>query len=262
MGWLYVYSWSASFYPQPLLNWRRQSTAGLTVDYPALNVIGFVSYTISTTCFLYSPKIKGQYALRHPLAPEPTVRFNDLAFAAHATLMVIVTYSQFYAAIWKLDVPTDQRTSSVIRAIITGCIFAVVLASSKAAANDANNDPNAEAWTWIDVIYVFGYIKLIVTFCKYVPQAWLNYQRKSTQGWSIGQILFDFAGGVLSMSQLLIDASFQGDWSGVTGNPAKFGLSNISLFFDVIFILQHYVLYRRSPPEETEDAQRLLQQED
>jgi len=191
---------------------------------------------------------------------------------------VIVTYSQFYAAIWKLDVPKDQRTSSVIRAIILGCIFALVLASSKAAVNDANNDLNAEAWTWIDVvrilgrntrsqltteqIYVFGYIKLTVTFCKYVPQAWLNYQRKSTQGWSIGQILFDFAGGVLSMSQLLIDASFQGDWSGVTGNPAKFGLSNISLFFDVIFILQHYVLYRKPPPEETEDAQRLLQQED
>lgn len=147
-----VSSWSVSFYPQPLLNWGRKSTAGLTVDYFALNVVGFASYTIATACFLYSPKIKEQYALRHPRAPDPTVRFNDLAFAAHAVVMVVMTYSQFYALIWKFDVPKDQRTSSVVRAIILGCIFAVLLASSRAALNDANNDPNAEAWTWIDVV--------------------------------------------------------------------------------------------------------------
>lgn len=72
----------------------------------------------------------------------------------------------------------------------------------------------------------------------------MNYKRKSTQGWSISQILFDIVGGVLSLLQLVIDASFQGDWSGITGNPLKFGLSNISIAFDLIFITQHYVLYR------------------
>ena len=45
------------------------------------------------------------------------------------------------------------------------------------------------------------------------------------------------------MVQLLIDSSLQADWSGLTGNPVKFGLANISLLFDIIFITQHYVLY-------------------
>jgi cystinosin len=45
------------------------------------------------------------------------------------------------------------------------------------------------------------------------------------------------------MLQLLIDSSLQADWSGLTGNPVKFGLANISLLFDIIFITQHYVLY-------------------
>ena len=107
-------------------------------------------------------------------------------------------------------------------------------------------------------IYLFGHIKLVATLLKYIPQAWLNYKRGSTQGWSIGQILFDFAGGILSLAQLFIDASFQGDWSGVTGNPAKFGLSNISLFFDVIFITQHYVLYWNTKDEEQEQEERPL----
>jgi len=40
------------------------------------------------------------------------------------------------------------------------------------------------------------------------------------------------------------------DWSGLTGNPVKLFLSQISIFFDIIFVIQHYVLYRspRGPP--------------
>jgi cystinosin len=87
-------------------------------------------------------------------------------------------------------------------------------------------------------------VKLLVTFTKYVPQAWVNYKRKSTQGWHIGQILLDVAGGVLSLMQLFIDSSFQDDWSGITGNPIKLLLSNISILFDILFMVQHYFLYK------------------
>lgn len=74
-----------------------------------------------------------------------------------------------------------------------------------------------------------------------MPQVYVNYRRKSTVGWSISQILLDFAGGILSILQLVIDASLQADWSGISGNPVKFGLGNISILFDVIFVTQHYV---------------------
>ena len=95
-------------------------------------------------------------------------------------------------------------------------------------------------------IYVLGYVKLITVICKYIPQMWVNYKRKSTVGWSIYPMLMDFAGGWLSLAQLAIDSSLQHDWAGVTGNPVKFGLSNITIVFDVVFMLQHYVLYRGS----------------
>jgi len=48
---------------------------------------------------------------------------------------------------------------------------------------------------------------------------------------------------------LVIDSALQADWSGLTGNPVKFGLANISLAFDIMFIVQHYALY--GPVEET-----------
>ena len=67
-------------------------------------------------------------------------------------------------------------------------------------------------------------------------------------------MLLDFIGGVLSLAQLLIDSSLQNDWSGITGNPVKFGLSNVTLFFDIIFFLQHYVLYR-VPAKDVEEEE-------
>lgn len=33
----------------------------------------------------------------------------------------------------------------------------------------------------------------------------MNYRRKSTVGWSIGNILLDFTGGILSMLQMLLN---------------------------------------------------------
>jgi cystinosin len=82
-----------------------------------------------------------------------------------------------------------------------------------------------------------------LTVWKYVPQVFANFKRQSTIGWSITQQLLDFSGGVLSMLQLVIDSSLQADWSGISGNPVKFGLSSVSLVFDIIFITQHFVLY-------------------
>lgn len=86
-----------------------------------------------------------------------------------------------------------------------------------------------------------------------MPQAWLNYKRKSTVGWSIIQILLDLAGGLLSLVQVMLDSSLQGDWSGVTGNPVKFLLGNITVFFDMIFVVQHYILYRNADGKDVPD---------
>ena len=73
----------------------------------------------------------------------------------------------------------------------------------------------------------------------------MNYKRKATVGFAIEGVLLDFVGGILSLLQLFIDSSLEVDWSGVTGNPAKFLLGNITLMFDIIFFVQHYSLYAK-----------------
>lgn len=95
---------------------------------------------------------------------------------------------------------------------------------------------------------------------KYIPQAWLNFKRKSTENWRIEMILLDFSGGILSLAQLVIDSSLNEDWSGLTGNPAKLFLSNITIIFDLVFIIQHYILYA-DPQKKKQDTQEDAQDE-
>jgi len=82
-----------------------------------------------------------------------------------------------------------------------------------------------------------------VTLVKYIPQAWLNFKRKSTEGWSICNILLDFSGGILSLAQLIVDAAHKGDYGLVVDNPVKLALSLFSIGFDLLFIVQHYYIY-------------------
>ncbi len=37
-------------------------------------------------------------------------------------------------------------------------------------------------------------------------------------------------------------------WKFIFGDPTKFGLGVLSIFFDVVFIVQHYCLYRNREP--------------
>lgn len=69
------------------------------------------------------------------------------------------------------------------------------------------------------------------------------------------------------MLQLVLDSSLQSDWSGITGNPVKLLLGNVTIFFDAIFCVQHYVLYRDIPdlkgtPGPGEQAPLLVGQDD
>lgn len=144
--------WSVSFYPQPILNFRRRSTQGLAIDFPVCNTLGFAAYTISTAAFLFSSTIRSQYAFRHPLSSEPTVRFNDFAFAAHALLLCVITYSQFFSRLWGFKVGARQRSSRVVLGVFWGSIVAVLtmIAIVRTQGRDGGYDP--ESWAWIDVV--------------------------------------------------------------------------------------------------------------
>ncbi|KAJ5195231.1 cystinosin [Penicillium cinerascens] len=269
-GWLYFLAWSASFYAQPLLNWRHQSTKGLLIDYPLLNVWGFVCYTVSIFVLLLSPTVKAQYVTRHPSHPDPTVRWIDLAFAVHALLLSLLTLSQFKPRLWRwhdhqnatgLEF-NNARPARTVCWLLAGAGLVVIISIAAATLGESSGEGHPR-WLFLDVvppwyrkvmksevdlfysqITTLSLLKVLLTIVKYVPQALSHIRQRSTFGFSITQVLLDTTGGIFSPTQLLLDSIDSGDiWNGaaraITENPGKLGLACVSLAFDGLFVIQH-----------------------
>ncbi|XP_011877656.1 PREDICTED: cystinosin homolog isoform X2 [Vollenhovia emeryi] len=231
VGWIYFLAWSVSFYPQIYTNYKRKSVVGLNFDYLSLNIVGFLMYSLFNCCLYWIPEVENEYFDRYPKGLNP-VQINDIFFSLHAVFATAVTIGQCF--IYETG---NQRVSTTAR-IIHG-IFAVFILISLILSC-------VKTIHWLDFLYYCSYVKLSITLIKYVPQAYYNYRRKSTVGWSIGNIFLDCTGGVLSMLQMILNAYNYDDWESIFGDPTKFGLGFFSVAFDVFFIIQHYVLYRHS----------------
>lgn len=107
------------------------------------------------------------------------------------------------------------------------------------------------------LIYFYSYIKIIISCIKYIPQLLLNYRRKSTDGWSIGYVLFDFIGGILSIIQMFFLAFNYDDWSLLLGSITKLLLGILTIGFDIVFIIQHYILYKNMSQKQSDQYQIL-----
>nr|CAD7573703.1 unnamed protein product [Timema californicum] len=229
VGWIYFAAWSVSFYPQIYVNWRRKSVVGLNFDFLALNIVGFILYALFNCGLFWIPEVKEEYFNRYPRGLNP-VQVNDIVFAVHASFATVITITQCF-----LYERANQTVSKIARSILA--LFASFLLISVIIAA-------TEVITWLDFLYYCSYVKLAITLIKYVPQGWMNYQRKSTLGWSIGNIFLDFTGGMLSMLQMILNAYNYNDWDSIFGDPTKFGLGLFSVVFDIFFMVQHYILYR------------------
>ncbi|XP_046422076.1 cystinosin homolog isoform X2 [Neodiprion virginianus] len=231
VGWVYFLAWSISFYPQIHINYKRKSVVGLNFDFLSLNIVGFVMYSLFNCGLYWIPEIEQEYFNRYPKGLNP-VKVNDVVFALHAVFATTVTILQCF--IYERG---TQRVSIMAR-VIHGIFTIFILVSIILAGIDTIK--------WLDFLYYCSYVKLAITLIKYVPQAFYNYKRKSTIGWSIGNIFLDFTGGMLSMLQMILDAYNYDDWDSIFGDPTKFGLGFFSVAFDIFFLVQHYVLYRHA----------------
>lgn len=232
VGWIYFIAWSISFYPQTYSNWKRKSVVGLNFDFLAFNITGYLAYSIFNIGLYFIPEIQKEYHKQHPTGVIP-VEPNDVGFAVHALFATLIQIVQCF-----IYDRRDQKLSHTAVCLISAGwsaagVFLLITSLGVIAT-----------CPWLKFLLFFSYLKLAVTISKYIPQAYFNFKRKSTEGWSIGNILLDFTGGVLSILQMCLIAYNYDDWSSIFGNFTKFGLGLISILFDILFMVQHYCLYR------------------
>ncbi|CAH1237961.1 CTNS [Branchiostoma lanceolatum] len=237
IGWIYFVAWSVSFYPQIFENWRRKSVVGLNFDFLGLNLTGFLAYGFYNVGMFWVKEIQTEYKAHFGLHTVNPVQPNDVFFTIHAVFITTVTILQ--CCIYERG---GQRMSYIgIGLVVVAWLVAgvgLVLALTKTL-------------TWLSYLNFFSYIKLVITLVKYIPQAFMNCRRKSTEGWSIGNVLLDFTGGTFSLLQMFLIAYNTDDWTTLFGDFTKFGLGALSILFDLFFMLQHYVLFPVSKREKS-----------
>ncbi|KAM9357912.1 cystinosin [Symphorus nematophorus] len=230
IGWIYFVAWSVSFYPQVWENWKRKSVVGLNFDFLALNLTGFIAYSVFNIGLFWVPYVQEEFLKKNPNGINP-VNANDVFFSLHAVLLCLIYVCQ--AVVYERGGQKVSRIAWLL--LLIGWTFALVSLFVAVAGK----------LSWLDYLYYFSYIKLAVTLIKYVPQAYMNYRRQSTEGWSIGNVLLDFTGGVLSILQMILQSYNNDEWGLIFGDPTKFGLGLFSVVFDILFMTQHYCLYRQ-----------------
>lgn len=170
---------------------------------------------------------------------------NDLFFALHAFLISSIQLMQIF--VYDEGGRRGKLVLWPVLLIIGEWIFVLTLFFLEICGVQLNEN--------IQFLRGAGYCKALITFVKYMPQVWLNYRRKSTKGWSITNIILDFVGGSFSILQDVIKAIGHGKspFSGGGFNIVKWMLGIMSVVFDIIFMFQHYVLYRNAHTPEKDD---------
>ena len=241
IGWWYFTAWAVSFLPQLYLNYTRKCVVGQSFDYVVLNVLGFTSYSIYNVAFYAVPSVQRDY--RDRFGNDNNVELNDVGFAVYATLLVLINS-------WQIVVYERgaQRVARWVQLLVatTLLLFVVWLCVLLYGFH------TTVFFNTLDLLYGLSIVKLAVSLIKYLPQLYLNYQRQSTIGWNIWNVLLDFTGGFLSVTQQLIDCGTTGRWNGIVGNGAKFALGSFSMVYDVAFVVQHFVLYRQNSRRQQE----------
>ena len=281
LGYTYTLLWSACFYPQVLLNYRRQSTQGLSPDFALLNFMGWTFYAVYLSGMFFSHDIQKLYQQRFSNEAKSSVQSNDVLFAVHAALLSFIYLIQ----IVYYRIKNRQRQKRLIPSCHSSNDDVVDdddddenydKAAEKNCPNTKSSSPvsgqchhgkkrgpsmfrlQRPTWFlllamglptvmvplllstgivayehWLDYFYILSYFKLVCTLTKYSQQVRHNFRRQSTQGWNIWYTVLECSGGTLSMLQIVLDSWAMKDWSGITGNLAKFVLGVATLGFDV-----------------------------
>ena len=71
----------------------------------------------------------------------------------------------------------------------------------------------------------------------------MNYRRKSTEGWSIGNVLLDFTGGLLSILQMILQSYNNSKFINIFDDTIMFSMFVIyflynNFYFDFICIFR------------------------
>ncbi|GKV41288.1 hypothetical protein SLEP1_g48839 [Rubroshorea leprosula] len=280
LGWFAFVSWSSCFYPQVILNFRRKSVVGLNFDFALLNLTKHSAYLIYNACLYFSLAVQKQYLDKYGYNQMIPVAANDVAFSIHAVLMTSITLIQIaiydrgnqkfskisiaiVSAVWLtaaicLFVALPKHSWLWLISIFNSiqvCMTAIKYTPQVRIVSfldgfytiNRHSGITFHVGQWIDMQRVERYPPFLNFFpfnvkllARKNEVAVFNFARKSTEGFSIGYVLFDFTGGLTSLAQMAVQSVDQNSFVNFYGNIGKMLLSvvwNVVYHLDLPFYI-------------------------
>ncbi|KAL6587430.1 hypothetical protein OROMI_000408 [Orobanche minor] len=227
-----------------VLGWVAKSVVGLNFDFLMLNLTKHSSYLIYNASLFFSSTVRRQYHERFGFNELIPVAANDVAFSMHAVLLTAFTL--FQVAIYdnvgtrkSLEFPSESF-------LLPGYSQQFVCVSLY---------PNILGCGWYPSASKIQY-----------PGGYDDHQIHSSGGFEslrvryVGVELLCESSCLrtrLDSNRLVKDRARahldQNSWVNFYGNIGKTMISLVSIFFDILFIIQHYVLYRHKKDDSPSD---------
>lgn len=222
-----------------ILNYRLQSSEGMSVDFMFLNIIGYIALLTSMCLMLFNTNVREQYLGIHGYFPLLTI--IDLVYSVHGLVLTLVMISQLFCWGFRTRNTTLRRITKLIIFVVLSAILVLYSMVGSTKIHSLADAGSVKIFTLLDLAIVLSYVKVFMSIIKYIPQLLHNHKRKSVVGFSIFTIFLDCTGGFLSISQLFLDAYIATgrlNTEILVSNGGKLSLSFVTLFFDGCFIYQ------------------------
>lgn len=250
-GWCYFFIWGSYMYPQAFLNHRLKNVEGFKLDYPFLNLTGYIFICICNVTAYFHTFPFGNYGLG-------TIKIQDVLYAINGTILCLVLNIQ------ALKYPRGKNTIAPFSILFTCFAWISALVYFMFSEVTGSVPPSDK----MNILLYLGDLKVVVNIIKYVPLIYFNFRRKTTEGMSIVAFSLNLTGATFSLLQLFLD--FHNGTTKVL-NPVKLSLGAVTIFYDIILIIQ-YMAYRGrirdmeqsslstyvSPDQEAQEKERLL----
>nr|OQO30631.1 hypothetical protein B0A51_01517 [Rachicladosporium sp. CCFEE 5018] len=180
-----------SYLPQPILNQRRRSTEGLSPDWALWLTVGVAYRLLAASLVTVS-----NHTVRLPFGgntgwlsgPYWGSWDGGLLVFIYELIATSITLAQTALLPHRKSLefsPTSRTLLWTCVATTAGSLIALVL------SNIGVEKFGREGWSGDDFVSTLNLLAILATLCTYIPQARLNRQRKSTEGFSELQILLD-----------------------------------------------------------------------
>lgn len=224
-GWGFFILISISLYPQFYTNYQLGNVKGISPDFTFISLSGFTFYFLHCTWGYFDPsKVSG------------SVNIQDFCYSAHSFVLILLFAVQclHYDKQFFKNLQNWVKVYLIAAWIVslTFCLLEVLFCFSLKGIN-------------LNGCLLFGYLKVSCAVIKYFPQAMKNYKRKSTLGWNIMTTLIELFAWILSNLQVVLEILNTCEYENL--NVPKICLGFVTILFDLVFVIQHYALYRYCP---------------